>query len=678
MTGLVTQRRAVISCEGLLFARWASHSDVFRLNIQTLPNMSDPGRSPVRRRLEALGFEVVEIAEDANQKRPDLRAAKDGVSMLVEVKTRLEDLRLRQGMESGRVGEDHDVVVSLDKSDSLSAHIANANAQLEATASPSDLRLLWLRDDNGLFVQGLLDQAGATLLGIRMTFVIRNGMKRHLPCIYAGYADFFRYRAIDAAVVERDGALVLFPNPFSSRRTAFCESPIRALLADSVVDIDKSERDGECYVIDDSDVNRNDDAELLTYLQAKYPSDEFFRFGIHAAGTTVTTIDARSSGNAQLQSMEPLSARVIKSFVQGQQSEEAFWSHFASAIATDLQTFPENQAPDPTGSDALSAATGANDLFNRLRIPIYFNYSPHLQIFMWERTLAILKDADERRYEALHKGTPFYFLGIAAYIAEDFERALFYMDCALAEDCRLHGPRWHLNPSGMFIRLDDDSMAQAGHLLVADAKHLFDLYGDKVAAAGGIRLSLDGYRARLVNRSAQQQPELRSAVTAFLSFLLEIKPRTTQLELAPIGTGTGEPFFLHLFKGAILFETLLRASPAGRPVVRANPKATLGNLLSASDVIRDLALGGPPQGLGAHTLADVLAAVETDATSGATFSERAVRAVWGLRNTTGHNLAWPQKPSNATYEQLLILLVGGIMLAITNLFREELLESGEA
>ena len=246
------------------------------------------------RRLEALGFDVVEIAEDANRKRPDFRAVRNGVSMLVEVKTRFQDLCLRQGMESGRVGTDHDVVVSLDKSDLLSAQIRDANSQIEAAATPDDLRLVWLRPDNELFVQGLVDQVGATLLGIRMTFVIRQGLRLIRPCVYAGYADFFRYRAIDAVIAETNGAFVLFPNPFSPRRSVFGRSLIYAMLADAVVDVDKSEREGECYVIADSAVDRKDDAALLAYLQTKYPSDEFSHFGLHLTGTTVTTIDARS------------------------------------------------------------------------------------------------------------------------------------------------------------------------------------------------------------------------------------------------------------------------------------------------------------------------------------------------------------------------------------------------
>jgi hypothetical protein len=377
--------------------------------------------------------------------------------------------------------------------------------------------------------------------------------------------------------------------------------------------------------------------------------------------------------------MESFSARVIESFLARSQSELAFYStHFAEALAEDLKRFPVELAADPTGVDSLDAARQADVLFNALRIPIYFAQSPSVQIEMWERTLTILRNSDERRYEALHKGTPFYFLGIASYLGQDFERALFYMDCALDQDCLRHGPRWYRIPSGMFVRLDDGPETQAGRVLVCDARNLFESCGNTIAADGGTRLSLDGYRARLVNYAIQQEPELRSVVTAFLSFLLEIVPRLKQLALAPVGAGTGEPFFLHLFKGAVLFETLLRASSAGRSVVSSNPGATLKNLLKSPAVFQGLMLNGPPQGFSVHTFADVLSKIQADAASGPKFNDRAIQATWALRNATGHNLAWPMRPAIDVYKQSFILVLGSIMLAINNLYQEHMLETGTA
>jgi Holliday junction resolvase len=73
----------------------------------------------VRKRLEALGFQVADIREHPTENRPDLRAAKQGLSMLVEVKARTEDADLRAKMESVRASSTESFLVSLDKHNSL-------------------------------------------------------------------------------------------------------------------------------------------------------------------------------------------------------------------------------------------------------------------------------------------------------------------------------------------------------------------------------------------------------------------------------------------------------------------------------------------------------------------------------------------------------------------------------
>lgn len=348
------------------------------------------------------------------------------------------------------------------------------------------------------------------------------------------------------------------------------------------------------------------------------------------------------------------------------------------ALANDLKEFASTSPSDSEGGDALDSARQADDLFNRLRIPVHFSQDPVTQIKMWERVLTVLSRADRQRYDVLHKGTPYYFLGIASFLAEDFERAVFYLDCAVQQDHRLHGQRWYRIPSGMFLRLDDLPLEQAGRSLVRQGRVALEQYADAVANEGGEALSLQDYRARLVNQSIEGDPQLRSVVTALLSFLLEIAPRRRQLDLAPPDTGTGEPFFLHLFKGGVLFESILRSSSDGAGILASKPKASLKDFLESSIVYQGLGFSSPPQGYGARTFSDLLRKVMSDSGSGDSFSHRAVRTVWGLRNATGHNLAWHSRPSLQEYDKLVVLVLGSIMLAVKKLYSERYLENGSA
>lgn len=351
------------------------------------------------------------------------------------------------------------------------------------------------------------------------------------------------------------------------------------------------------------------------------------------------------------------STEVLKAFLtQTTLVEMVIYSNeFAEALTRDFAAIGNT----PEEADALFGSYG---------LPTLLGYSPVSQVSAWERVLHLIRRADPVKYETIHKGTPFYFMGVASYLAGDFERALFYMDCAVSEDLRLHGPRWSQVPSGLFLRLDDAPDTQFAKALVKQTREFFDNWCNRVVAAGGTRLTIESYRTKLVNYAMSTEAALRSAVTAFLSFLLEARARLTQLELAPAAHGTGEPFFLHLFKGGLLFETLLKISTPGKVVSAAKPKCMLNDLLS--DGVLRTALGFPSgiNGLGASTFDDVIAAVSADAGDGRSFAERAVRATWGVRNSTGHNLAWPRRPTESEYQQCFLLVLGAFCLALDSLF----------
>ena len=50
--------------------------------------------------------------------------------------------------------------------------------------------------------------------------------------------------------------------------------------------------------------------------------------------------------------------------------------------------------------------------------------------------LNLLRQADQTKYERMHKGTPFYLMSWLAFDLRNYEKGLFYMDSAIAEDIR--------------------------------------------------------------------------------------------------------------------------------------------------------------------------------------------------------------------------------------------------
>ena len=297
----------------------------------------------------------------------------------------------------------------------------------------------------------------------------------------------------------------------------------------------------------------------------------------------------------------------------------------------------------------------------------HFGDGTYLAVKAWEDTLQVLQRANAARHEALHKGTPFYFLGVNSFAIEDFERALFYMDCALAQDRKVT-TGWNNLPAWQFLLLDETSR-QFGGELISDTVELFEYWGNEVAKkARGGRLTLDTYRNRLVARAVKDEP-LRSAVTGFLSFLLETKPRQMQLRLGNQDGVTGEPFFLHLLKGGLLLETLLKCSPAGKKIVAAREKnkdhTSIGDLLCDPTIFKRLGFKKKPQGVGdkTKTFTDLLVN-----SFDAKFHRWAFRATWGLRNLTGHTLALSSRPTDTEYQELLVLTYACLSLVLKKLY----------
>jgi hypothetical protein len=273
----------------------------------------------------------------------------------------------------------------------------------------------------------------------------------------------------------------------------------------------------------------------------------------------------------------------------------------------------------------------------------------------------------------MHKGTPYYFLGFAAYFARDYETALFYIDCAVEQDLSIHGDRWPNVPSGKFLLLDTENREQYAWPLVQQISEVFQSTMERLRSLGGHQLTINDYRDNLVRPAMAPamagNPSLRSAVTAFLTFLLEYRSRKRQLFLAPPTGGTGEPFYLHLFKGALLFETLLKTSSEGLRVLDHNPRAMLNDLLGDSAIYRAMGFRGAPQGLGAVTFDELLQRIEQDEHDGMNFDLRAIRATWGVRNTTGHSMAWPRRLNVDEYERVFLLILGALSISILTLHR---------
>jgi len=262
------------------------------------------------------------------------------------------------------------------------------------------------------------------------------------------------------------------------------------------------------------------------------------------------------------------------------------------------------------------------------------NYSGTLNFGM--NLLNQCKAIDETGYQEIHKGSAFYWIGMAAYLMNDYQTATFFFDAAVSEDLRRgHHPEENPSPSFRYILIEGEASDQAARGLVQDAQarieSLIEIYNQIPGRDEVIDpLDISILRAKFFRPSLEPDNEhWRSLASTFISFILEWNFRNSLLDLR-MEPGTIEPFYIHLFKGCVLFESILKANPSNHPPEGA---LTLINVLqhlrNDLGIPNDMSIGETDfptilNDIGENSI-DIVSAIELTGK---------------VRNSIGHNLGW--------------------------------------
>jgi hypothetical protein len=285
-------------------------------------------------------------------------------------------------------------------------------------------------------------------------------------------------------------------------------------------------------------------------------------------------------------------------------------------------------------------ATAQDQLFSNGRFfPGNVAAGKHLPYDRFEHYESLLKLVAEKfpeKFLRVHKGTPYYFLAWTAFDFRDYERAVFYMDAAISEDMKNNPAGWHGSPAGHFMFLRKDETAQAAQRITARAYYELDEALKSFCRDFSATLTIDKLVNRFVHANLQYQTH-RSVVTSLYSFVLEFKDRELQLNLRSAGGGSIEPFLLHLLKGCLIFESILKevyTSMAGEQLGAILKNQFISQDLSYKSALIDTSVGVR------HTLQDIvrhlLPFLQTEAPH-----NRAITLTYAVRNVTSHSLLWP-------------------------------------
>lgn len=268
-----------------------------------------------------------------------------------------------------------------------------------------------------------------------------------------------------------------------------------------------------------------------------------------------------------------------------------------------------------------------------------------------------MKRFAENAYKNTPKGTPFYLLGIAAFQSHDFQTATFLFDAAVSEDLQ-HHPDPGNAPALLTMQLDEKNPNQRAlpivQAVVSKIETTIARYngrtGSRSLTTGEVRKYFLTYLL-----SASKPAHLRSLTTTFVSFFFEWDYRTKLIQLSE--SGSREPFFTHLFRGCLLFESLLKENKKKSP-----SKQTLQPILK--ELAADLGIPVPFNitATSFETIVRSLAPTQP--------IEDAIRSTVRTRNTLGHNLAWTATSLDATrYDLLAENIAVSCLHAISCLYR---------
>jgi hypothetical protein len=306
-----------------------------------------------------------------------------------------------------------------------------------------------------------------------------------------------------------------------------------------------------------------------------------------------------------------------------------------------------------------------NIFFNRFKFVYDRRSNPAAALHNGIGLLNKCHSIDQEAYAKIHKGSAYYWLGIAAWFAFEHELATFFFDAAVSEDLRAGhnaSSRDKLSPSLLFMLLDISSNKQeAIDIVSVNYQRMDELINNYNSRMSQLKnhppfLMTDLQQRFLVRAFSPGGENLRSAATTLISFCLEWDLRNQLFDIQPI-RGTTEPYFLHLFKGCVLFETLLKANPINPPPLNCSLGPALTHCHSELGISPNINISI----LGFQDIINNLASSNNSI-------ETAIQFTGQIRNTLGHNLGWIVKFEKDHYQNLFRMVSSSCLHAISCLY----------
>ena len=274
---------------------------------------------------------------------------------------------------------------------------------------------------------------------------------------------------------------------------------------------------------------------------------------------------------------------------------------------------------------------------------------------------------DPHAWNEIYKGQPYLWLGRATFMLEDYESAVFFYDAAAREDLRLHcHPTSHSTLAFNFLTLEGydpknpaTKTIDYAYVMVNEVLQYYTT--PKNISDSETSLSMDKLRVRMLRPAIESEDEgIRSIATSLLTFCFEWHYRNSLIEIVN-KLGTLEPFFLHLYKGCLLFESLLKNQNMAPPI---GPKPNLGTMLNQREIQGYLKIPQPSkEDFSADQFSVVLSELKTALGKKPLDMWTVIKLTAKTRNTLGHDLGQNLQTRSQPFEKNLYQELSRIIAA---------------
>jgi hypothetical protein len=285
--------------------------------------------------------------------------------------------------------------------------------------------------------------------------------------------------------------------------------------------------------------------------------------------------------------------------------------------------------------------------------PFFDQCAPYLEHIQFNR-FAVAVDAgleflkqvrnfSPKEYQDNPKGTPFFWLGVAAYLSHDFQTAAFLFDAAVSEDLKFNPARDDA-PALLTMQLKPPTSTNTKHIaepivniVIAKLQHEIRDYSSR---SGNVVLSIDDLRESFLSHFLRSsRSHLRTLTTTFISYFFEWDYRSKLIEVQE--AGSREPFFRHLFRGCLLFESILKENPRKNASNETTLNKTLKFLHSELGIPNRIKTGS-------NSFDSIASSIKNSDPINLVIEHTAQ-----IRNTLGHSLGWPAPSLNEASYNLL-------------------------